>query len=121
MYDRLPNKRKVLERARVERVITENSTIRLVLADGREFSGDLLVGADGVHPKVRELIWDNATRIALSMIPYTEKQGRVYTLRPLSAFLISFYSHENNIWCNRRPQHANVGSRDVRSSSEHLP
>ncbi|KAL9561360.1 hypothetical protein ACKAV7_014715 [Fusarium commune] len=75
MYDRLPDSSKVLEGARVEDIIAEGSTVRLILTDGREFTGDLVVGADGVHSKVRELMWDMANKAVPGMVPLEEKQS----------------------------------------------
>lgn len=76
MYDQLPKsaKAKVLERARVEQVIEADSTVRVILEDGREFSGDLVVGADGVHSKMRDLMWKNANKAVPGSISVEEQQ-----------------------------------------------
>lgn len=46
--------------ARVVEVVDHGSSVRATLADGRAFEGDLLIGADGVHSKVRRAIDPNA-------------------------------------------------------------
>lgn len=74
LYDLLPEKSKVLERSRVDKVIEEKSIVRVVLADGTEHVGDLVVGADGVHSKVRELMWEYANSSILDYISVEEKQ-----------------------------------------------
>lgn len=50
--------------------------VRVVLSDGREFTGDLVVGADGVHSKMRELMWDMANAKVPGMITVDEKRGK---------------------------------------------
>jgi 2-polyprenyl-6-methoxyphenol hydroxylase-like FAD-dependent oxidoreductase len=42
--------------ARVVEVADHGGAVRATLADGRSFEGDLLIGADGVHSKVRQAI-----------------------------------------------------------------
>jgi 2-polyprenyl-6-methoxyphenol hydroxylase-like FAD-dependent oxidoreductase len=74
MYDRLPDKSVVLEGAHVEDIISEGPIVRLILKDGREITGDLIVGADGVHSKVRELMWSMANKAVPNMVPLKEKQ-----------------------------------------------
>ncbi|KAI0403613.1 hypothetical protein F4802DRAFT_608014 [Xylaria palmicola] len=75
LYNYLPDKTRVHEHARVEQVFEENSRVRVVLADGREFTGDIVVGADGVHSKMREIMWDKANAEAPGTISVDEKRG----------------------------------------------
>lgn len=75
LYEKLPDHSKVYEKARVEEIIEENSKTRVILADGREFVGDVVVGADGVHSKVREIMWDKANAANPGMITVEEKRG----------------------------------------------
>ncbi|KAH7199517.1 hypothetical protein DER44DRAFT_729799 [Fusarium oxysporum] len=75
LYELLPDKSQVYEKARVEDIIEENSSARVVLADGREFVGDVVVGSDGVHSKVREIMWDKANALRPGMITVDEKRG----------------------------------------------
>ncbi|EXK33707.1 hypothetical protein FOMG_10958 [Fusarium oxysporum f. sp. melonis 26406] len=63
--------------ARVEDIIEDNSSARVVLADGREFVGDVVVGSDGVHSKVREIMWDKANALRPGMITVDEKRAMV--------------------------------------------
>lgn len=76
LHDHLPDKSKVLERARVEQVIEENSMVRVVLADGTEHVGDLVVGADGVHSKIREIMWEKANQAIPGLISADEKRSK---------------------------------------------
>ena len=84
LYDHLPDKSKVFERARVEKVIEESSMVRVVLADGTEHVGDLVVGADGVHSKIRELMWEKANKVIPGFISAEEKRSKHYTALILS-------------------------------------
>ncbi|KAK6215287.1 hypothetical protein QIS74_08306 [Colletotrichum tabaci] len=77
LYQQLPDQSKVHEKARVEEIIEENSKTRVVLADGRNFIGDVVVGADGVHSKVREIMWDKANEANPGMITVEEKRAMV--------------------------------------------
>nr|ART35001.1 putative monooxygenase [Fusarium aywerte] len=77
LYELLPDKSKVHERARVEEINEVNSMAHVVLADGREFTGDLVVGADGVHSKVREIMWDKANAAHPGLITVEEKRAMV--------------------------------------------
>ena len=74
LYDQLRDKSKVIERSRVENIIEENQLVRVVLGDGTEHVGDLVVGSDGVHSKVRELMWRNANESIPGFIAATEKR-----------------------------------------------
>ncbi|KAF5665738.1 FAD binding domain-containing protein [Fusarium circinatum] len=77
LYELLPDKSQVYEKARVEEIIEEYSIARVILADGREFVGDVVVGSDGVHSKVREIMWDKANTVRPGMITVNEKRAMV--------------------------------------------
>ncbi|PGH27457.1 hypothetical protein AJ80_00936 [Polytolypa hystricis UAMH7299] len=74
LYNRLPDKSKVLERQRVVDIVEDKESARVVLADGTEHVGDLVVSADGVHSKVREIMWQNANKTIPHFITATEKR-----------------------------------------------
>ncbi|KAF4440843.1 hypothetical protein FACUT_3161 [Fusarium acutatum] len=77
LYQMLPDKPEVYEKFRVKEIIEENSVARVILADGREFVGDVVVGSDGVHSKVREIMWDKANALRSGMITVDEKRAMV--------------------------------------------
>ncbi|KAI1026380.1 hypothetical protein LB503_012854 [Fusarium chuoi] len=77
LYELLPDKSQVYEKARVEQIVEKNSVARVILADGREFVGDVVVGSDGVHSKVREIMWDKANALYPGMITVDEKRAMV--------------------------------------------
>ncbi|EFR04324.1 FAD binding domain-containing protein [Nannizzia gypsea CBS 118893] len=79
LYDNLPDPSKILERHRVVNIIEENSIVRAILSDGTEYVGDLVVGTDGVHSKVRELMWDQANQAIPHFISTSEKRSMVTT------------------------------------------
>jgi 2-polyprenyl-6-methoxyphenol hydroxylase-like FAD-dependent oxidoreductase len=74
LFNRLPDPSKVLERHRVVDIIEETDSTRVILADGTEYVGDLVVGADGVHSKVREIMWEKANATIPHFISVAEKR-----------------------------------------------
>ncbi|WEW58626.1 hypothetical protein PRK78_004094 [Emydomyces testavorans] len=85
LYDRLHDKSKIIEKSRVENIIEENGMVRVFVADGTEHVGDIVVGADGVHSKVRELMWNNANRAIPGFISAAEKRSMVTTYNAIVA------------------------------------
>ncbi|KAK2041996.1 hypothetical protein LZ31DRAFT_596776 [Colletotrichum somersetense] len=73
----LTDQSKVYGKARVEEIIEENSRTRAVLAEGCEFIGDVVVGADGVHSRIREIMWGKANEANPGTIMVEEKRAMV--------------------------------------------
>ncbi|KAJ5013285.1 FAD-dependent monooxygenase andE [Colletotrichum sp. SAR 10_99] len=57
LYDNLRQKDKVLTNKRVVHVETSSTGVVVTTKDGTTYTGDILVGGDGVHSKVREEMW----------------------------------------------------------------
>lgn len=57
LYDNLKDKSKVQTSADVCGITQLNSGIEVILKDGRCITGDLVVGADGVHSPLRSEMW----------------------------------------------------------------
>jgi 2-polyprenyl-6-methoxyphenol hydroxylase and related FAD-dependent oxidoreductases len=74
LYDRLPDKSNVFERRRVVDIIEGAESTQVILADGTEYFGDLVVGTDGVHSKVREIMWEKANKTIPHFITAAEKR-----------------------------------------------
>jgi 2-polyprenyl-6-methoxyphenol hydroxylase-like FAD-dependent oxidoreductase len=54
LYDHIWDKSKVLTRQRVATIdITDADVVKVVTTDGSTFTGDIVVGADGIHSTVR--------------------------------------------------------------------
>ncbi|CAI7658434.1 unnamed protein product [Penicillium glandicola] len=85
LYNHLPDKSKILERHRVVDIIEEKAFARVILADGTEYIGDLVVGTDGVHSKVREIMWNNANKAIPHYISAIEKRSMVTTYNAIVA------------------------------------
>ena len=60
---------------RVVNIIEEHDTVRVLLADNSEVSGDIVVGCDGVHSIVRQFMWENANKKLPETINVSEKKG----------------------------------------------
>lgn len=53
LYDNIRDKSKIMPGNRVVKVDLHNHGVEAVTADGTRFEGDILIGADGIHSKVR--------------------------------------------------------------------
>ncbi|RMJ12389.1 hypothetical protein CDV36_007925 [Fusarium kuroshium] len=60
LYDKLKFKDRVLTRKRVTRVDMTEGLVKVHTTDGSVYSGDIVVGADGVHSAIREEMWRHA-------------------------------------------------------------
>lgn len=57
LFDNVEDKTKVQTSSDVCRINHLESGVEVMLKDGRTVSGDLVVGADGVHSPLRSEIW----------------------------------------------------------------
>lgn len=71
MYGCLKDKKKVLINKRVAKIDMSDTGVKVTTTDGDTFSGDILVGADGVHSVVREAMWRYA-----GLQPAEKNKGR---------------------------------------------
>ena len=57
LYKRIGNKANVLVNKRVAEVITAASEVKVRTTDGSIYSGDILVGGDGIRSPLRQEMW----------------------------------------------------------------
>ncbi|KZL86200.1 fad binding domain-containing protein [Colletotrichum incanum] len=72
LWRNLKNKNRVYVGKKVASVSLEPSKVSIKTSEGESFSGDILVGADGVHSKVRSEMWRLADAMEPGYIPTSE-------------------------------------------------
>ncbi|KAB2580409.1 FAD-dependent monooxygenase andE [Lasiodiplodia theobromae] len=75
LYNHLESKNKVLTSKKVASVTLQEKGVKVTTADGAEFTGDILIGADGVHSTVRNEMWRIADQLEPGYIPASERTG----------------------------------------------
>ncbi|RSM08654.1 hypothetical protein CEP52_004613 [Fusarium oligoseptatum] len=75
LYDKLKFKDRVLTQKRVTRVDMTEGQVKVHTADGSTYSGDIVVGADGVHSAIREEMRRHANEINSELFKPDELSG----------------------------------------------
>jgi FAD dependent monooxygenase len=78
LYDGLPDKSFIRTNARVDRIEHTDTSVKVYLTDGTYEEGDIVIGADGVHSVVRQMMWDYAAQHEPDAIPDSDKTA-MYT------------------------------------------
>lgn len=73
LYNNLSKKSKVLVGKQVVGISLTSSRVSVTTKDGDSFSGDILIGADGIHSTVRREMWRHADEIQPGYIPASER------------------------------------------------
>lgn len=91
LYDNLNHKDRVLTNKRVAHVEMSATGVLVTTEDGSTYSGDILVGGDGVHSKVRQEMWRIASSSASTAdaFPLVERSSECFPPPP-PGFPISF-------------------------------
>lgn len=76
LYENLPDKSRILFQKKVAKITESVYGVDVLLEDGTRESGDIVIGCDGVHSVVREMMWDNAAKIKPGLITVDEKKGK---------------------------------------------
>ena len=74
LYDQVRNKTKVLVNKRAQSVDTSDSDfVTVTTADGSSYTGDIVVGADGIHSTIRQ----EMSRLDTSGRDFLEENGEI--------------------------------------------
>ncbi|GKT69016.1 FAD/NAD(P)-binding domain-containing protein [Colletotrichum tofieldiae] len=57
LYDNIQDKSKIVTKKRIKAIKNIESRVTVTVEDGSTYSGDILVGADGIHSTVRRKMW----------------------------------------------------------------
>jgi 2-polyprenyl-6-methoxyphenol hydroxylase-like FAD-dependent oxidoreductase len=110
LYDKLPdNKNKVLTGKSVLGIEQGENGVLVRLQDGSVESGDIVIGADGVHSTVRGIMWDNSNAAAPDTISAAEKRCKSRKIAQLNlltrtcssdcSIQMSFRHDTSLTWC----------------------
>lgn len=72
LYENIKDKSKILPKKRVEKVSVTDDGVVVITSDKSSYKGDILIGADGIHSKVREEMWRLANKMSPGWIPSDE-------------------------------------------------
>ncbi|KAI1024237.1 hypothetical protein LB504_005378 [Fusarium proliferatum] len=75
LYNSIKDKKKVLTNKRVVRTELVNGGVHAITSDGTIIAGDILVGADGVHSRVRSEMWKLAGRLSPGLFDPNEHEA----------------------------------------------
>ncbi|KAG2184100.1 hypothetical protein INT44_009115 [Umbelopsis vinacea] len=93
MYAAQPNKSKLLCNKRVDSIEQGDNGVKVTTSDGSEYEGDIVVGADGVWSKVRQMMWnamDADKTLTKDMAKDLAKDKTVLTCEYACVFGISY-------------------------------
>ncbi|KAL8788616.1 MAG: hypothetical protein Q9195_007211 [Heterodermia aff. obscurata] len=76
LYDALPDKTRVHLGAKVVGIEETTNGVSARTSNQASYDGDIVVGADGVHSRVRNEMWRIADTVSPGFISAGEKQGR---------------------------------------------
>ncbi|KAL1796520.1 hypothetical protein ACET3X_005060 [Alternaria dauci] len=79
LYEGLPDKSYIQTNRRLERIEHTETGVRVHLADGSMEEGSMVIGADGVHSLVRQLMWDYASEFEPGTIPEEDKEAMSFS------------------------------------------
>ncbi len=82
LYGNLKDKSKVLTKKRVVKLESMKCGVRVHTQDGDSFTGDMLIGADGVHSAVRKELWRLADDVSPGYFPKDQLKSRDIPPRP---------------------------------------
>lgn len=92
MYNGLEDKSVVRTQAEVVDIIDSPTSVKVLLADGTCEEGDLVLGVDGVHSRIRNMMWRNANAAVPGTISTKEKKSECRRWdSSFSFFLFSFF------------------------------
>lgn len=80
IFECFPDKSVIKTHRRVIDIIESEDGIKVVLADGTEEYGDIVVGCDGVNSIVRQAMWANAEKTVPGHITLKEKRSEASNL-----------------------------------------
>lgn len=75
LYQNINDKSKIKANKKVVNVILHSSSVEARTNDGGTFTGNILVGADGIHSSVRKEMWRLANAMEPGYIPQSEDTG----------------------------------------------
>jgi len=93
LYDQIKDKSKILTQKRVVKVDVHDKGVKAITQDGSVYTGDIIVGADGIHSTVREEMWRIANTLTPGYIPSSERTGEDDFIRIFYIGLIPLFSH----------------------------
>ncbi|KOS47250.1 hypothetical protein ACN38_g1738 [Penicillium nordicum] len=75
LYEKIQDKSKVITSQRVQSIDNGTSSVTVTTTTGETYTGNIVVGADGIHSKVRQEMWKAAEKIDPTWIDPTEKSA----------------------------------------------
>lgn len=73
LYKHVPDKTKVLHGKKITRVDHFDDRVVAQCKDGSSYTGDIIIGADGVHSLVRQEMWRHANLASPGFIPKSQE------------------------------------------------
>ncbi|GAD92949.1 hypothetical protein PVAR5_1548 [Paecilomyces variotii No. 5] len=75
LHDAIRDKSKILTSQRVMNVHNDTSGVTVTTETGQSFVGDIVVGTDGIHSKVRQEMWEESRKTDPNWIDSSEDQA----------------------------------------------
>lgn len=83
LYQSYPDKSKILVNKRVLEVQLSSDKVSALTEDGETYAGDLMVGTDGVHSRIRSEMWRLADQLQPGLITEKERKSKLWCFATL--------------------------------------
>ena len=78
LYKNIPDKSKIMSGKKVVNIIDSGHGVRVDFKDGSFEEGDIVIGCDGAHSVVRDVMWEMASKVSPDLIPSSEKNCKPF-------------------------------------------